>query len=303
MGAELHERLLEIDVAEVLEHHGDEARVHQVQHRVLVAADVAVHGQPAGGERVVHGRVVPVRGRVTQEVPRRVEERIGDVRLAACGAIAAGAGGLVPAGHPGERAHAGVVGLEVVDPGQLHGELLLGHRHRAAVLAVHDGDGRAPVALPGDAPVPQAVVDLELAEAALAQPGRDRALAFGHAEAVELAGVHQHAVAGVGLGEWRVGPVAVPGHHADDVDAHGGGELEIPFVPAGYRHDRAGAVLHEHVVGDPHGDGLAGGRVAAVAAGEHAGLFLVGFLPAHQIGFRRLGLVVGHYRQLRVRRD
>ncbi len=50
------------------------------------------------------------------------------------------------------------------------------------------------------------------------------------------------------------------------------GELEVALVAARHGHDRPGAVAHQHVVGDPHRDLLAGDRVGRVAAGEHAGL-------------------------------
>jgi len=43
VSAEPREGLLEVDVAEILQHHREEARVEQVQHGVLVATDVGVH--------------------------------------------------------------------------------------------------------------------------------------------------------------------------------------------------------------------------------------------------------------------
>ena len=51
-----------------------------------------------------------------------------------------------------------------------------------------------------------------------------------------------------------------------------------------YGHDGAGAVLHQHIVGDPDRNRLAGGRVAAVAAREHTGLRLVTLLTCDQVG-------------------
>ena len=52
------------------------------------------------------------------------------------------------------------------------------------------------------------------------------------------------------------------------------GELEVALVVAGDGHDRAGAVAHQHVVGDPDRDRLAVHRVDGVGAGEDAGLGL-----------------------------
>ena len=71
-------------------------------------------------------------------------------------------------------------------------------------------------------------------------------------QAVERPGVDHDAVAGVG----RVQRLAVPVGRGDD---HGyrqvvlPGEVEVACVVAGHGHDRAGAVAHQHVVGDVDG--------------------------------------------------
>ena len=64
---------------------------------------------------------------------------------------------------------------------------------------------------------------------------------------------------------------------------------------ARHGHDGAGAVLHQHVVGDPDRDPLAGRRVDGVAAGEDAGLLPVAHLAGDQV-LRRRGLAVGLHR-------
>src|SRR5207253_8288774 len=46
-------------------------------------------------------------------------------------------------------------------------------------------------------------------------------------------------------------------------------KLKIALVMSRYRHDGAGAVLHEHVVGDPDWDRLAGCWIRRVRTGEH----------------------------------
>ena len=55
-----------------------------------------------------------------------------------------------------------------------------------------------------------------------------------------------------------------------------GREVEVALVVAGDGHDRAGAVLHQHVVGDVHRDPLAVDRVDDGAAQRHAGLRALG---------------------------
>ncbi len=58
-------------------------------------------------------------------------------------------------------------------------------------------------------------------------------------------------------GEPRVGRLLDGG----DLEAVLAGELEVALVAARHGHDRPGAVAHQHVVGDPDRDVLAGDRV------------------------------------------
>ena len=187
-----------------------------------------------------------------------------------------GTGRVHPVLDAGERRAAVVRGVEVLEVGQQHGQLVLGHRHGAALLAVDDGDRRAPVALAADQPVPELEVDLLAGRAALAEPlddGLERLARRGHA--VEPAGVHHDAVAGVGLRERALRP-ALRRDDLDDRDLELGGELEVALVVRRHRHDGAGAVAHEHVVADPDRDRRVVHRVHGVGAGEDAGLLLLG---------------------------
>ena len=59
-----------------------------------------------------------------------------------------------------------------------------------------------------------------------------------------------------------------------------------------HRHDRAGAVAREHVVGDPDRNFLASDRIGGIRAGEGAGL-LFGKLSAFKVGFVRHPCFVG----------
>ena len=79
--------------------------------------------------------------------------------------------------------------------------------------------------------------------------------------------------AGVGLAPAGASAAVVLGRDdAPDRQAVGRGEGEVALVVAGHGHDRAGAVVHQHVVGHPDRDLLAVDRVDDVAAGEDAGL-------------------------------
>ena len=75
------------------------------------------------------------------------------------------------------------------------------------------------------------------------------------------------------------------------------GELEVALVAARHGHDRPGAVAHQHVVGDPDRDVLAGDRVGGVAAREHAGLLAVLVLALDVLAAGGLALVREHGRR------
>ncbi len=90
------------------------------------------------------------------------------------------------------------------------------------------------------------------------------------------------------------------GDDAHDRQVEGGRELEVALVVAGNGHDRAGAVLHQHVVGDPHRDRPLRGRVDGVRAGEDARLLLAHFARddvllrrVRDVRLDRLALLVG----------
>ena len=161
---------------------------------------------------------------------------------------------------------------------ELDGELVLGHGHDAAGVAVDDRDRRAPVALARDQPVAQAVLHRGSAPAVGVEVRGDRGLRLFRWRPVELPGVHEHARLEVGLRERRAVPVLGRDHHGDRQPEQLG-ELEVTVVVRGHAHDRARAVRGECVVGDPDRDAVAREVVDAVRAGEDARLLALGRLP------------------------
>ena len=101
-------------------------------------------------------------------------------------------------------------------------------------------------------------------------------------EAVEEVGVDHDA--GIVLqSEGALGHVAAL-DHLHDGQAEGGGEVPVALVMAGHAHDDAGAVAHQHVVGNENGDVLAGdGMDGLDALQPDAGLVLVQ-LAALEVG-------------------
>ena len=278
MGTEARERLLEVEEAAVVEHHRDEARIQEVQYGVLVAADVGRDRQPLRRQLAIEGDVAAVGARVAQEVPGAVEEVVADVGLASAHRAAGGAGHAIPLVVAGQRRDAAVVGTEVLDQRQHHRQLGFGNRYRAAAVAVDDRDRRPPVPLARDAPVVQPVVHHGRRTPALLEPGDDGLLRLGHRHARELRRIHEQVGVGlgrVGFGERHAAVVIGAGHHTHDRQRELLRELEVAFVVARHAHHGAGAVLHQHVVGDPDRNRLSGGRIDRFGTGEDACLLLV----------------------------
>ena len=165
------ERLVGPAMAGLLHRAGEEARIEEVQDRVLDAADILVDGQPVIDD-ARHRRRLRVRRGEAREIPGRVDEGVHGVGLAQRRAAALRAGDVPPGRMPVERI-ARPVELDVV--GQLHRQVLARHRHHAAGRAVDHRDRAAPVALARDAPVAQAVVHLALADRAVAARRRSPA--------------------------------------------------------------------------------------------------------------------------------
>ena len=80
---QVRERLAVIDHAEIAEHAREEARVDQVQNRVLDAAAVEIDRAPVRDLRRIERQLVVVRVGKAIEVPRRIDERVHRVGLAA----------------------------------------------------------------------------------------------------------------------------------------------------------------------------------------------------------------------------
>ena len=135
---------------------------------------------------------------------------------------------------------------------------------------MEDRDRAAPVALAREQPVAQPVVDRAVAAALAVEPLDDRGERLAVLHPVEArVGVHDRPVAGVR-------ELLAAADDAADLQPVPRRELEVALVVPGDGHDRAGPVLHQHVVGDVHRDPLAVDRVDDVAAEEHARLLAVG---------------------------
>src|SRR5216684_5135980 len=131
-----------------------EAGIEQVQDGVGDAADVLVDRKPVGNFRRIERSFVVVRVAVAVEVPRRINERVHGVGLAARGTTALRASGVHKIRSRGKRRSAFTGQLGIFR--KHYGKILVRHRDDSVLGAVDDGDGSAPVTLAGDAPVSQA---------------------------------------------------------------------------------------------------------------------------------------------------
>ena len=160
-------RLLGVDDADVVEELVPEAGVEQVERGMLHAAVVPIDGAPVLLGFLGDRRLIVVRVHIAQEIPAGAGPLRHGIGLALGGAAAARAGSVDPVGHLGQGAFAVVGRLIALDLRQNDGQLILGDRHPAALRAGDHRDGLAPVALAGEDPVAQLVVDLFMAPSLL----------------------------------------------------------------------------------------------------------------------------------------
>ena len=169
---------------------------------------------------------------------------------------------------------AGPVEVDVV--GELHRQVLAPDRHHAAGRAVEHRDRAAPVALARDAPVAQAVIHLPLGDRAVAARLGLQAVAATSSQAtrfgmpVEEGGVDHRAVAVIGLvARWRRSrrrrPAAArPGSPAARICGRSRGRAGRGRAAE----DGAGAVIHQHEIGDDRPAACAPDRARAAPSGR-----------------------------------
>src|SRR6185295_19521295 len=156
-------------------------------------------------------------------------------------------------------------------PRQLDGQLVVRDRNGAVGITVDDRDRRAPVALPGDQPVPQAIYDRSFPDAALLRILRDRVLPRLGARSGERSAAYHHALADVGLVQRGV-LHAVRRDDLADLQLVLLRELEVALVVSGNGHDRAGPIGRQDVVGDEDRDALTREHVSRERTDVDAGL-------------------------------
>ena len=232
-------------------------------------ADILRHRHPPRQFRRVKRSILRLAGKA-QKIPTAVDESIQRIgftlrRVATLRAINV---------LPRRVARQGVAGgVKIHILGQSDGQVLLGHRNHTADLAMDEGDRRAPIALTRNAPITQPPHGLARTPAARFGARDDGGLGIRHRHAVQEIGVHQGAGAGVGLIALKhrrgVGAVC---HNADHRQGIFAAEIKVALVMRGHAHNGAGAVIHQHEIGDVNGQSLAGEGVRDLQPGVKAQL-------------------------------
>ena len=209
---------------------------------VFHAAVVPVYGQPVIKGLLAGQLLVVVGIAVAYEVPAGARPVGHGVGLAVCRASALGAGGLYPVGCAGQCGGAVIGGLKVRYLGKLKRQLAVGQGYPAALIAVYERYGLAPVALTGKYPVAQLVVYLSGAYALLLQPLYHGGDSFLDGKTVEEAGVHHSAALNVGVAFLLNVPAAGDHFYYGHVELLG--EFPVALVMGGNGHYGARTVAH-----------------------------------------------------------
>ena len=150
--------------------------------------------------------------------------------------------------------------------GQHHRQLVLGDRHCPARFAIDHGDRAAPVTLPADAPVTQAVVHLALSQPFGFQPGDGFLFCFCDLQAVQPFTIDSRPIPGIRFAF----PIFWRRYGADNGQTVTDRKVPVALVLSGHGHDGPGAVSHQNVVRQVQRHRLFGERIEQVGAGKHA---------------------------------
>src|SRR5437870_7047781 len=159
-------------------------------------------------------------------------------------------------------------------------QLFLGHRYGTTLVAINDRNRRAPIALPRHAPVAQPIANGFFTPTFLFRVTGNLVFAGAIGCPAESSAVHHDAIVDVRLGHRFGGELTVIRLN-DDTNRQTifFGKFKIPLIMSGHGHDGAGAILHEHEVGQINRYVFASEKISAVGSGKNA-LFLAFLRPA-----------------------
>ena len=201
-------------------------------------------------------------------VPGAVHKGVHRVRLAFGGCAALGADGHVPFRNGEQGVGGGFAHLHVIR--QQHRQIGIRNEYHAALRAVDHGNGIAPIALAGNAPVAQAVGAGHLAAAQFLDAGGDGGLGGFAVHTVEGGGIGDDPRLDIGLGHLLQNKILLwILDHQQYRDAVFSGKFKVTLVVRGHCHHRSSAVIHQHIVGHPDLHFVAVQRIETVSAAEN----------------------------------
>ncbi len=160
-----------------------EARINQMARHVFHTAVVPIDGQPVFQFVVIGKTFTVVRVDIAQEIPRRTRPLGHGIRFTACIAAAFRAFAVYIAFNFCKRAFAVRTGFEILDLRQTERQFCIRHSDHTALLAVHNRNRLAPIALAVKRPVFHFILYAALADAFFGEDFnhfRNRILFVGH---------------------------------------------------------------------------------------------------------------------------
>src|SRR6476646_3117163 len=121
-----------------------------------------------------------------------------------------------------------------------------------SAFAPDDREWFAPITLTGEKPVPKLVSNRASTDPLFFQPLGDATFRLRRRKAVDHRGINRDSGA-------RIAGGCFSAWWHDDIEnrkAKFAGKFEVALVVRRHAHDRAGAVTHQDVIGDPNGDAL-----------------------------------------------
>ena len=181
------ERLFGADITNIEKEFVPEARIKQMQHRVLRPADVKVNRHPVFFLRRVAAAIIIVRVDIPQIIPAASRPLRHRVCLAQGNPAALRAGRLEPVRRLRQRRLARRRRRVILHIRQLQRQFRFRYRHYPAFVAMHKRNRLAPVSLPAEKPVAQFIIDRLFAKPFFLKPVCDSLFEFGRLQARELA--------------------------------------------------------------------------------------------------------------------
>ena len=162
--------------------------IQQMQDRMLFSTDIVINRRPVFGSLVEHTFTM-VMARKPGVVPGRFHKRIKCISLSNSSRPTIRTARLVPVVHLFDgRPNA----FKLHISRQFYRQVFIGHRNRATLVTINNGNRASPVALPRDPPVTQPVVGLSFATILLGQCRGNRLESLIEFKPVIFTRVHQY---------------------------------------------------------------------------------------------------------------